>query len=560
MKLDIKELKKMSKVCKLWHYGANYCLSIFREIQYKLPIDKYNDFEINQLWINTEYISGHNKLLLSLLKISETKEDIDRIIKIINKPRRIKCWSLMCSRNCMEKLTSQDIINLICYSFRCKEEKREILLKIGIDNLVCNDNEFSMYIPILVYNLKYESKILNEFLIRRCSKNYTLLNNLYWELNMYRDNDNLIYIKYMSKIKELCSKENNEQKYLELLQGEMLINKFEEISVKVSDNKNYNEIKNNLIITDNIKLPVNTNNIIKRIDVGNIKIKDSVSKPMIIPCITTDNNRIRIMYKRENVRRDQIIMNIIKIMGKIIEREEQIELHIVSYNVLPTDKERGIIEIVEDCETLYHIQERLKTSILNYILENNLDKKIKQIRERFINSTAFYSVLTYLLGVGDRHLDNIMVTRDGRLFHIDYGYILGQGPMFGSGGGIRITPEIVEGLGGTNSVYYNQFQELCTKMYNCIRRNIDIFMNMMLIIPKITDMKISEEEIKQQIIDRFIPGENQIDAKLHLVKQLEKISYTDKIKDWCHYHSREKTINTTIDKLNNALSYIWWKK
>ena len=63
-----------------------------------------------------------------------------------------------------------------------------------------------------------------------------------------------------------------------------------------------------------------------------------------------------------------------------------------------------------------------------------------------MESIAFCGAVSWFFGFGDRHLDNIMVSNDGTIFHIDFGFCFGREPKIGVPR-IRITKDMVQTLG-----------------------------------------------------------------------------------------------------------------
>jgi phosphatidylinositol 3-kinase len=74
-------------------------------------------------------------------------------------------------------------------------------------------------------------------------------------------------------------------------------------------------------------------------------------------------------------------------------------------------------------------------------------------------SPAGYCVITYILGIGDRHNDNLMLRSEGHLFHIDFGFILGADPKIFPPP-FKLTYQMVEAMGGEASEEYEQFKVL----------------------------------------------------------------------------------------------------
>jgi phosphatidylinositol 3-kinase len=557
--LDLKSLLQVTQVSKEWHRAANVCKSIFRDIQYILPGYTISPIQRRLFWNSSPYLAGHSRWILKFLTYLDWSNlhDVALAEHILRSPRQCKCWSLMCTRSCQPQLSGYDWIQLVYRRIPSpviQSRMKEALLTLS-------DEDIQSFLPQLTFSLKYNNFLL-EVLLAKAISNHHLRTAIYWNLVMLKSRDTSYHLMYNLFMTRLHDSLGRQIVFGELIAGRRFIKFLAKMPPKEYARIDYLRLNEENIPCklrwkpddsmirgiSAIPLPLNPDLTLVALDVFGIKAKDSITSPLVIPLRCEREGHMvlqEILYKPECLIQDSIIISIIQLMDRILQRDLKIDFGIRTYRVLPLNGTSGIIEMVANSETLYSIKYQKNFTLLNYLLEHNQDLPIAELRDRFIKSAAAYCVISYLLGVGDRHLDNIMITRDGYLFHIDYGYILGHDPKPLTPA-MRITQDIVDVMGGESGKDFQTFRHYCTAIYNCLRKYTAIFMSMLLLMTEdglnLDFNKYRKDRLKEEILSRFVPSETAQEAEAQLLIRIDDSyrSYTPRMFiDFWHYHSKE---------------------
>ena len=438
----------------------------------------------------------------------------------------------------------------------------KILRKIAVKHLnKYSVTELNFVLLQLVQAIRYEdistesynSPLVN-LLINKSKIDINFASSFYWfiecESQLFEKRGTSKETKEMSVIysliKELFLKEMEQiQMYYNIIINEIKFkDELEDISDNISNIKSLEEQKRklkemidkdkmNFMHNEEHYLPIDPRIKIKGVFTEDCTVFGSNTRPIKFTFkITQDtkkffhfdsnNNYSKFFFKTgDDLRQDQLILQIINYMDSLL-KKEQLNYEFTIYKVLATSKKDGFVEFVPNSKTYKEILEdkRYSKKLQYYYKAISDQPKIYEEKiNSFINSLAGYCAVNYILGIGDRHNENLMFDKKGRIFHIDFGYILGKDPF--KYFPFKITMDMVECMGGKESDNYKKFKEKCKNAYSILRDNTRIIVNMFYLMIDSGIPELNNIECLKKLHDKFCPTLEKEEALSSFLKELE---------------------------------------
>lgn len=249
-----------------------------------------------------------------------------------------------------------------------------------------------------------------------------------------------------------------------------------------------------------------------------------LNQPKKVKCLCSDGiYRDQLVKGKDDLRQDAVMQQVFTVMNTLLRNDEKTanrKLTIRTYKVIPLSQKIGVIEWVKDTEPfgnylvgsgtdpggahvkyrpqdLYPIDCRQR---LDKVSESSKERKIqvfKEICKRFkpvfrhfffekystpaewferrlayTKSVVTNSMIGYILGIGDRHVLNILIDQiTAEMVHIDFGIAFEQGRILPHPEVVpfRLSRDVVDGMGvsGVEGVFRRCCEETMTVLRKC---------------------------------------------------------------------------------------------
>ncbi|XP_066268152.1 phosphatidylinositol 4-kinase beta-like [Branchiostoma lanceolatum] len=179
----------------------------------------------------------------------------------------------------------------------------------------------------------------------------------------------------------------------------------------------------------------------------------------------------------DDLRQELLAFQVLKQLQNIW-KEEHVPLWVRPYHIIVTSADNGMIEPVLNAVSLHQIKKHSQLSLFNYFLREFGDTNSEEFltaQKNFVQSSAAYSLVSYLLQVKDRHNGNILLDMEGHVIHIDFGFILSSSPrnLGFESSPFKLTHEFVEVMGGLNGDMFKYYKILMLQGFIAARKHMD---------------------------------------------------------------------------------------
>jgi phosphatidylinositol-4,5-bisphosphate 3-kinase len=458
-------------------------MEYIEKILLKDPLYPLSHSDKELLWMYREHYRNNPKGLPKFL----ASVPYDEMLAVQEMHKYLKLWAPLVPIDALELLDAR-------YADKKVREHAVSFLE------QLSDDEFLHCLLQLTQVLKYEPYhdcALSRFLLHRALKNPLIGHSFFWYLKSE------MHVPYISERYGLLLEvylrgcgghmaelQKQDQVLKHLVRAANLIKGLRDVERKESMITELDKIK----FPPKFQLPLNPKMEASGVILNKCKYMDSKKLPLYLVFSNADThgNPIYVIFKSgDDLRQDMLTLQMMRLMEGLWQNAG-LDLRMSCYGCIATGDGVGMIEVVLNAETTAHIHIQAggasaalfkSDPLANWIRSHNpKDEDYRTAVDNFMRSCAGYCVATYVLGIGDRHNDNVMITKSGKLFHIDFGHFLGN---YKKKFGIKrerapfvFTHDFAYVMGGKDTLDFQAFVGLCCDAYNVLRNHANMFINL----------------------------------------------------------------------------------